>query len=373
MVRYRQTLALSLFFKSYLSLSESSSIDPREVSATEVFHKDYLRGSQIYEIVPDDQKDYDPIRRPLKHSSAEKQASGEAVYVDDIPRLKDELFAGFVLSSKAHAKILNIDPSEALSSKGVVGFFCHKDIQPENNIYRMIYETDEWVFADGLVQCVGQIIGIVVAKTQEQAQVAADKVKIKYEELKPIVTMDEAIQERSFLPLFGPRIKAAENIQQDLKSSDQVLKGELRSGAQEHFYMEPQTCLAVPTKEDGEMIVYASTQNPTEAQRLVAHALAVPMNRVVARVKRVGGGFGGKETRCMPFIMAASFAAEKVQLPVRVCLDRDQDMLMSGQRHPFYSTYKVGFSKDGVVNALDADLYCNAGYSLDLSFAVIHR
>ena len=373
MVRYRQTLAMSLFFKSYLSLSESSMLDPRELSATQVFHKEPLRGSQLFEIVPENQKDHDPLRRPLKHSSADKQATGEAVYVDDIPKLENELYGGFVISQKAHAKLLDIDASPALEMKGVHGFYSYRDIDPKNNIYRMIYETDEWVFADGIVHCVGQIIGIVVADNQELALKAAHKVKVTYEVLKPIVTIDEAIEANSFLPLFGPRIKATADVEKDLAQSHHLIKGELRSGAQEHFYMETQSCLAIPTTEDGEMIVYAATQNPTEAQRLVAHALDVPMNRVVTRVKRVGGGFGGKETRCMPLVMATAFAASKVNRSVRVSLDRDLDMMMCGQRHPFYSKYRLGVDQEGRLEALDVDLYCNAGYSLDLSFAVIHR
>ena len=213
----------------------------------------------------------------------------------------------------------------------------------------------------------------MVANTQVAATKGADKVKVEYEVLKPVVTIEEAINTKSFHPLFGPRIKATENIQDDLAKSDIVIHGELRSGAQEHFYMEPQCCLAVPSNEDGEMTIYSTTQNPTETQRLVAHILNVPMNRVVTKVKRLGGGFGGKETRSVPLCLAAAFAASKTNLPVRVCLDRDQDMLMCGQRHPFYTKYQVGCSKDGKLQAIDADMYCNAGYSLDLSFAVIHR
>ena len=137
--------------------------------------------------------------------------------------------------------------------------------------------------------------------------------------------------------------------------------------------METNSCLAIPTNEDGELVVYASTQNPTEAQKLIAHALDVPMNRVVVRVKRLGGGFGGKETRCTPLIVAAAFAASKTNLPVRFSLDRYQDMVMSGHRHPFFSKYRVGFNNNGLITALDTELYCNAGYSLDLSFSVMHR
>ena len=163
MVRYRQTLALSLLFKSFLTVSETSKLHEvacNEVSATKVFHKDPLEGSQLFEVVqPDTQSSHDPLRRPLKHKSADKQATGEAVYVDDIPSMKNELHLAFVLSSKAHAKILQIDGSQALQEKGVVGFYCSKDIASQSNVYRMIYEMDEWLFAEDVVQCVGQILG----------------------------------------------------------------------------------------------------------------------------------------------------------------------------------------------------------------------
>lgn len=121
------------------------------------------------------------------------------------------------------------------------------------------------------------------------------------------------------------------------------------------------------------MTIFSSTQNPTDTQRLVAHCLNVPMNRIVTKVKRIGGGFGGKESRTIPFAMAAAFVASKTKKPVRMVLDRDLDFLMSGQRHPFLTKYKVGVDKEGYIKALDIDMYCNAGYSLDLSFSVLHR
>ena len=376
MVRYRQTLAMSLFFKSFLTISETSklfALKTDEMSAAQSFHKDPVMGSQLFEVVPADQSPHDPLRRPLKHKSADKQATGEAVYVDDIPRMKNELHLAFVLSSKASAKILRVDASRATQQEGVVAFYSSQDISPQNNLYRMIYEWDEWLFADDEVRCVGQIIGVIVAKSPEEASTAADLVQVDYEVLEPVVTIEQSIEKQSFHPLFGPRLKTSDQVSSVLQASDIVIEGQLRSGAQEHFYMEPQACLAVPTNEDGEMIIYSSTQNPTETQRLVAHALNVPMNRVVTKVKRLGGGFGGKETRSVPLAMAAAFAASKTHLPVRVCLDRDQDMLMCGQRHPFFTKYQVGCSQEGLLQAIDADIYCNAGYSMDLSFSVIHR
>ena len=159
MNRYRQTLAISLFFKSYLSLSEVSSLDETELSATSEFHKEPLRGSQLFEIVPKDQNKNDPIRRPLKHRSADKQATGEAIYIDDIPRMKNELHLAFVTSSKAHARLVNIDATEALSSdEGIIAFYCHKDIEARNNLYQMVIAEDEWVFAEDTVHCYGQVL-----------------------------------------------------------------------------------------------------------------------------------------------------------------------------------------------------------------------
>ena len=375
MVRYRQTLCLSLLFKSFLSLSKAFKLYPLSISdqsSASPFHKDPLQGSQLFDIISPHAENTDPLRKPIKHSSADKQASGEAIYVDDIPRIKGELHLAFILSTKAHAQIQSIDESQALLLPGVFAFFCHKDIDADCNRYTMCLEPDEVLFAEDYVHCVGQIVGVVVADTPELAVRAADLVQVSYVELEAVITIEQAIAKESYFSHFGTRISNAVDIQADLDQSDIVVSGELRSGAQEHFYMEPQCCLAIPTEGD-EMLIYAATQSPYEAQRLAAHVLNIPMSKVTTRVKRLGGGFGGKETRCMPIIMAAAFAASRTSLPIRVCLDRDQDMLMCGHRHPFWTQYQVGCSQDGTLKALEAKVYNNAGYSLDLSFAVLHR
>ena len=375
MVRYRQTLALSLFFKAFLTISDTAKLyplNPEDKSITTIFHKEPTQGTQIFEIPIGNESEVDPIKKPLKHASAEKQATGEAIYVDDIPRIKDEKYLAFVLSTKSHAKIENIDASHVLGLKGVIAFFCHKDIDLPNNQYTMVLEPDECLFADEYVYCVGQIIGVVVASDQETANKAAYQVSVQYTTVEPIITIEDAISKESYFSHFGTSIKSTNCIESDLEESDVVISGQFRSGAQEHFYMEPQCCIAIPTEGD-EMLIYAATQSPYEAQRLAAHVLNVPMNKVITRVKRLGGGFGGKETRCMPLIMAAAFAASKTGMPVRVCLDRDQDMLMCGHRHPFLTKYSVGCTKEGKLKALEAKVYNNAGYSLDLSFAVLHR
>ena len=375
MVRYRQTLALSLFFKSFLTLSVSAklyALNPHDKSVTEKFQKEPTTGTQVFEIPIGNENEIDPIRKPIKHASAEKQATGEATYVDDIPSMKNEKYLAFVLSTKSHAKIEDIDASQALQMQGVTAFFCHKDIDRQNNKYTMVLEPDEHLFAEDYVYCVGQIIGALVASDQETANKAADLVVVRYTTLDPIITIEDAISKKSYFSHFGTSIKTTHHIESTLNESDVVISGQFRSGAQEHFYMEPQCCIAIPTDGD-EMLIYSATQSPYEAQRLAAHVLNVPMNKVITRVKRLGGGFGGKETRCMPLIMAAAFAASKTSTPIRVCLDRDQDMLMCGHRHPFLTKYNIGCTKEGKLTALEAKVYCNAGYSLDLSFAVLHR
>ena len=375
MVRYRQTLALSLLLKSFLFLSNTChlySLPSSDQSAATTFHKNPLQGSQIFDIIPNQVGAFDPLRKPLKHNSADKQASGEAIYVDDIPMIKGELHLAFVLSTKAHANITCIDESQALQVPGVCAFFCHKDIDADCNQYTMVLEPDEVLFAQGYVQCVGQIIGVILADTPDNAAKAVGLVRVSYEDLEAVITIEQAIAKGSYFTHFGTGITNSDDIQSDLEISDTVVCGQLTSGAQEHFYMEPQCCLAIPSEAD-EMLIYAATQSPYEAQRLAAHVLNIPMSKVTTRVKRLGGGFGGKETRCMPLIMAAAFAASRTSLPVRVCLDRDQDMLMCGHRHPFLTHYKVGCTQNGSLNALEAKVYTNAGYSLDLSFAVLHR
>lgn len=374
MVRYRQSLTVSFLFKAYLTVSKLSDLTniPSEFnSATQIFHKDPIESHQLFDIQAGN-SEVQPVGKSVKHKSADKQATGEAVYIDDMPRFEDELYLAFVLSTKAHANIVNIDFSVAKEVSGVVDFLSAEDLPRERNEYHMIIKTDEISFAKDKVHCVGQTIAAVVAKDQVAAQRAAKLVKVTYEELPAIITIEEAIAAGSYHHWDGNRIKRG-NIEEALAKSDHVIEGSMRTGAQEHFYLETNACIAVPTNEDGEMHVYASTQNPTETQMLVSHALGVPMHKVVCKVKRMGGGFGGKETRSVPVSMVCALAAAKTQKPVRVMLDRDEDMLMSGHRHPFMAKYKVGFSKEGKVKALDVDIYNNAGYTMDLSFSVMER
>ncbi|XP_058793024.1 xanthine dehydrogenase-like isoform X2 [Phymastichus coffea] len=376
MVLYRRSLTLSLFFKGFVNIAERLLKDSRDVdpvpaelkSAGEGFHFQPPRSSQYYQVVPKDQSSIDLIGRPIVHINAFKQATGEAVYTDDIPRIRGELYMALVLSTKTHANILNIDPSQALSLDGVEGFISAKDISESQNLigHKVI---DEEVFASKKVISQGQTIGAIVAKDQITAQKAAKLVKIDYEEVQPIIiTIEDAIKAQSFFK--KPTIICNGDIDKAFSKSDHVIEGEIRMGGQEHFYLETQACL-VNFREEGELEIFSSTQNPTAIQKLAARVLNLPMNRITVRVKRLGGGFGGKETREALIALPAALAAYKFKRPVRCMLDRDEDMMITGTRHPFLTKYKVGFTKEGKITAAEASLFANCGYSTDLSPAVV--
>uniref|UniRef100_A0A4W6FUE5 Xanthine dehydrogenase/oxidase n=1 Tax=Lates calcarifer TaxID=8187 RepID=A0A4W6FUE5_LATCA len=375
MVTYRRTLTLSLFYKFYLTVLQKTyslqGVNVEEVksdcvSATELYHPQTPSSVQIYQAVPKGRSQDDVLGRPMMHLSAMKQATGEAVYCDDVPLYENELYLSLITSSKAHARIISVDTSAAERLPGVVCFVFADDILGSNATGPVVY--DESVLADGQVTCVGHIIGAVVADTQLHAQRAAKAVKIQYEELQPVVTIQEAIAAQSFYQPIRTIQKG--DPEAGFKQADHVLEGEMHIGGQEHFYLETNATLAVPRGEDGEMELFVSTQSASKTQSLVAKALGVPANRVVVRVKRMGGGFGGKESRTTVLSTVVAVAANKLKRPVRCMLDRDEDMLITGGRHPFYGKYKVGFLNSGKVMALDVSYYSNAGNSMDLSLSV---
>ncbi|XP_070786572.1 xanthine dehydrogenase/oxidase isoform X1 [Enoplosus armatus] len=377
MVTYRRTLTLSLFYKFYLMVLQKlreQGVNVEEVgsdcrSAAEIYHPETPSSVQVYQAVPEGRSQDDTVGRPMMHLSALKQATGEAVYCDDVPLYENELYLALVTSSKAHAHIRSIDTSAAECMSGVVCCVFADDI-PGSNATGPI-EYDETVLADRQVTCVGHIIGAVVADTQLHAQRAAKAIRIQYEELQPVVTIQEAIAAQSFYQPIRTIQKG--DLEAGFTQADHILEGEMHIGGQEHFYLETNVTLAVPRGEDGEMELFVSTQSASKTQSLVAKALGVPANRVVVRVKRMGGGFGGKESRTTILSTVVAVAANKLKRPVRCMLDRDEDMLITGGRHPFYGKYKVGFLNSGKVMALDVSYYSNTGNSMDLSLSVLER
>ncbi|XP_017011536.2 xanthine dehydrogenase-like [Drosophila takahashii] len=378
MIAYRRALLVSLFFKAFLVISQKlgnlgDSLPTKEQSGGERFHfPSNLKSAQIFECVSSEQAICDPIGRPQVHAAALKQVTGEAIYTDDIPAMAGEVYLALVLSSKPLAKITKLDASEALALEGVHRFFCHKDLNDqENEVGRVAH--DEHVFAAGEVRCCGQVIGAIAADNKTLAQRAARMVKVEYQELEEpvILTIEEAIKHRSFFSQH-PRPLIQGNVEEAFTQADHLYEGTCRMGGQEHFYLETHAALAVPRDSD-ELELFCSTQNPTEVQKLVANVTSLPANKVVCRTKRLGGGFGGKESRTISVALPVALVAHRMGRPVRCMLDRDEDMLITGTRHPFLFKYKVGFSKEGLITACDIECYSNAGYSLDVSVAVLER
>nr|XP_006811949.1 PREDICTED: xanthine dehydrogenase/oxidase-like [Saccoglossus kowalevskii] len=377
MIEYRKTLTASFFFKFYLTVMNKlhakevieASVPSSYKTTISPLQRDNIKSSQLYQEVADGQPADDAVGRPLVHLSAFKQTTGEAIYCDDIPPINGELYLAFVTSTKAHAKIRSIKSDEATCLDGVHAFITYKDVPGSNSTGVAVY--DEEVFASEKVVCVGQIIGAIVADDKAIAQRAAKQVIVHYDELDPIITIEDAISKESYFNAIHTIARG--NVQEGFEMSDHVIDGEVRLGGQEHFYLEANAAIAIPKGEDGEMEIISSSQNPTLNQKLAAKALGVPQNRIVAKVKRLGGGFGGKETRCCMYSTCLAVAAHRVGKPVRFMMDRDEDMCMSGFRHPFLARYKVGFNNNGKIQSIEIDLYSNAGCSLDLSASVMDR
>ncbi|KAJ9394122.1 hypothetical protein DTO282F9_8979 [Paecilomyces variotii] len=371
MATYRKTLAMSFFYRFYhdvLSKLEAKALEADQEAIEE-----------IERAISTGKKDHDAsvayqqriLGKPTAHVSALKQCTGQAQYTDDIPNQKNELYGCLVLSTKAHAKILNVDVSAALDIPGVFDYIDHTSLpSPEANWWGAP-NRDEVFFAVDKVTTAGQPIGIILANSAKVAEAAARAVKVDHEELPAILTIEEAIEADSYFEHY--RYIKNGDPESAFKSADHVFSGVSRMGGQEHFYLETQACVAIPKAEDGEMEIWSSTQNPTETQTYVAQVAGVAANKVVSRVKRLGGGFGGKETRSIQLAGICAAAAAKVKRPVRCMLNRDEDIVTSGQRHPFLCRWKVGVSKEGKLLALDADIFANGGHTQDLSGAVVER
>ncbi|NXY85208.1 AOXB oxidase, partial [Alcedo cyanopectus] len=371
-VEYKRTLLVSFLFRFYLEVlhglhqmypSRYAELSKEKMSALGMPQNAVPQGVQIYQDVDPGQSPQDPVGRPIRHQSGVKHATGEAVYIDDIRPVDGELALAVVTSSKAHAKILSIDVSEALQVPGVVDVVTARDVPGKNG-------KDEEAYAEDEVICVGQIICAVVAKTLTQAKCGAEKVKIVYEDLEPILTIEDAIKHNSYIT--EERKVEKGDIKKGFKSADEIIEGsELHVGGQEHFYMETNSVLVIPRVEDKEMDVYVATQHATGVQELVALALNLQSNKVAIHVRRVGGAFGGKITKPSLFAVIAAVAANKTGCPVRFTLERNMDMLITGGRHPFYGKYKVGFMNDGRIIAADFQCYINGGCTKDESELVI--
>jgi xanthine dehydrogenase/oxidase len=371
MATYRKSLALGFFYKFYHEVladlhAAETDVDTQAIGEIE---RDISRGEKDHKAGEAYHQKIIGKERP--HVAAMQQCTGEAQYTDDIPLQRRELYGCLVLSTKAHAKLLNVNPEPALDLPGVAAWVDHNDLaSPEANWWGAP-ACDETFFAVDEVFTAGQPIGMILADTAKHAEQAARCVAIEYEELPAIFTIEEAIAQDSYFNHFRHIQKG--DAEKAFADADHVFTGVVRMGGQEHFYLETMACLAVPKPENGEMEIFSSTQNPAETQAYVSKVVGVSANKIVTRVKRMGGGFGGKETRSVQLAGIVACAANKVRRPVRCMLNRDEDIITSGQRHPFLARWKVAVNKDGKLQALDADVFCNGGWSQDLSGAVVER
>jgi xanthine dehydrogenase large subunit len=302
------------------------------------------------------------------HESAVAQVAGAVHYIDDLPEVRGTLHAAPILSTLAHGKLLGVDSTAARAMPGVVGVLLSADIPGDPML--AAFAGDEPVFAMDTVQFVGQVVGVVVAQTAMQARHAARKVQLNIEPLPAILTVQQALNAKSFVlpPVTVSRGDAATA----LKAAPHTLHGTLEVGGQEHFYLEGQIAYAMPL-EQNQWWIHSSTQHPGEVQHWVAHALGIDNHAVRVECRRMGGGFGGKETQAGHLAVWAAVAAHKLGHAVKLRLDRDDDFMVTGKRHPFAYEYTAGFDATGRLTALQVMMAANCGFSADLSGPVADR
>ena len=308
------------------------------------------------------------VHAALPHDSAARHVAGSAVYVDDLPEPAGLLHVAFGLSARAHARITRMDLSAVRAAPGVVLVLSAEDVPGENDVSPVIH--DDRLFAAGEVYCVGQSLFAVAATSLAAARAAAAKAVVEYEDLPAAI--DIAAARALDLKIEASQRMTRGDAQAALATSPNRIQGKFAIGGQDHFYLEGQIALATP-REDGDVHVWSSTQHPTEVQHLIARVLGKPDHCVTVEVRRMGGGFGGKETQASLFAAAAALAAVKTGRPVKCRPDRDEDMVMTGKRHDFEASYDVGFDDEGRLTGLSLGLASRCGATTDLSMAINDR
>lgn len=311
-----------------------------------------------------------PMHASLKHDSAHKHVAGSAEYIDDMPEPAGLLHGALGLSDRAHADIVSIDLSAVRAYPGVVCVLTGADVPGVNDVSSGGHH-DEPLLADKKVEFHGQPIFAVIAETREIARKAARLAKIDYADLPHWLDVDGALENGAPLVTSGMKLERGEP-EAELDKAAHRLTGRMRIGGQEHFYLESHIALAIPG-EDDDVAVWSSTQHPSEVQHIVGHVLNTPSHAITVNVRRMGGGFGGKETQGNQFAALAALAAKKLNRAVKFRPDRDEDMVATGKRHDFVMDYDVAYEVDGRIHAVKANFAARCGYSADLSGPVTDR
>ena len=309
------------------------------------------------------------VARPLPHDAAVLHVTGQARYVDDIPLPRGALHLAFGLSPIARGRITSVDLAAVRAAPGVVAVLTADDLPHENDVSPS--PSPEPMLAEGEVHYAGQPVFLVAAESHLLARKAVRLARIEYEEMPAILTVDDAMAANSRFE-DGPRIYRKGDAAGAIEASEHVISGRIEIGGQEHFYLEGQAAAALP-QEGGDMIVHSSSQHPTEIQHKVAEALGVPMNGVRVEVRRMGGGFGGKESQGNALAVASAVIARLTGRPATMRYDRDDDMTITGKRHDFRIEYRIGCDRDGRIAGIEFLQLCRCGWSMDLSLPVADR
>jgi len=304
----------------------------------------------------------------MKNIDSKGHVTGRSVYLDDIPVRQNTLFAAVFDATVAHARIRKLDVTEAKAYPGVKAVFTHKDIPGENQIGGII--PDETLLADGEILFQGEPIAVVVADNEATARAARSRIKVEYEELEAVTDPREAAAKG--LLLLPPRTFASGDPDKRWDKCKYVFSGSTETGGQEHLYIETQGAYCFP-QENGNLMVYSSTQSPTAIQRAIAKVLGTGMHNIQVDVTRLGGGFGGKEDQATAWACLAALASYKLQQPVKLVLSRHDDLRMTGKRHPYSADFKIGLSEDLKIEAYEVTFYQNGGAVNDLSPAIGER
>jgi xanthine dehydrogenase large subunit len=308
------------------------------------------------------------VHRPLPHDSADLHVAGAAAYVDDLPEGPGTLHLAFGLAADGHSRLTGLDLARVRAAPGVVAVFTAADIPGENNVGPVFH--DDRLFAEDEILYPGQPLFVVAATSTRAARVAARLAKVETEPLPALVTMAEALEAGS--ELEAPQRMARGDAQAALERAAHRLSGTLEMGGQEHFYLEGQAALATPG-ERGQIHVVSSTQHPSEVQHLIAELLGLRSADVTVEVRRMGGGFGGKETQAAAYAAACALVVAKTGRPAKIRADRDDDMAMTGKRHDFRADYDVGFDGEGRIEGIKITLAARCGATVDLSLAISDR
>jgi xanthine dehydrogenase large subunit len=308
------------------------------------------------------------VGKGLAHDSAMKHVTGSATYIDDMPELPGTLHAALILSPVAHGKLKSVDLADALASEGVAKAVLAADISGHNDIGPIL--KHEPLFAETIVDFRGCVIGAIAADTMANAVRAARKVKLDIEPLTPVLNVETAHQNKSYVQ---PSQTVAEgDLTQGLAAATRIFTGKQIIGGQDHFYLETNIAYAIPG-EDDDMLVHSSTQHPTEVQHHVAGVLGIPASKVECQVRRMGGGFGGKESQPTIIAAAAALLARVTKRPVKLRLNRRDDMTATGKRHHMVANWKAGIDAAGRITVLDVEYLAGAGNTPDLTGPVIAR